>query len=68
MLRENFVSFLMYNNTKENTRNCVYTEAIETSSKTADVKSVSYLHTGSIPSQFGKPLMTLGNFPAALLR
>ena len=50
------------------TKDCVYSEAMETSLKAADENSVSYLHTGSIPSQFGKPLMTLGNFPAAFLR
>ena len=32
------------------------------------IDKVSHLHTGSIPSQFGKPLMTLSELPVSVLR
>ena len=31
-------------------------------------ESVSHLHTGSIPSMFGKPLMVLGEIPPSIVR
>ena len=31
-------------------------------------KQISHLHTGSIPSQFGKPLMTLGEISPSMMR
>lgn len=33
-----------------------------------DTRMVSHLHTGSIPSQFGKPLMILSELPISVIR
>ena len=68
LLIEDFVSFLTTVDSDQFNNYNVYNRKQFFSKGKVTSDSVSYLHTGSIPSQFGKPLMTLGHLEPTLLR